>query len=336
MRMRIGNALIEAGAILAPMEDVTDQPFRRLCKRMGASLLYTEFAAAEAISRGVDAALQKLQFGEDERPFAIQIYGNRVEAMTRAAEKAAELQPDILDINFGCPSKRVAYGGETSCAGSGLLRFPERMEAITAAVVQAMKPRGIPVTVKTRIGWDSDSINALETVERMERAGAQAIAFHGRTRAQMFKGGADWSWIRAAKEAAGVPVIGNGDVASPTDAVRMLNETGVDAVMIGRGAIGNPWIFAQTKALLETGEAPPMPTAEERAALYLEHLGVVAESKGERGVRRLRRHVKRYLSGFPNAAELRARIMQTTDANEIRGIVCGQFPSAERFIHKRE
>ena len=325
--MRIGNVEIEPGALLAPMEEVTDPPFRRICKRMGASLLYTEFAPAEAIARNVENALEKIRFHEDERPFAIQIYGNRTEAMVRAAQTAAQLRPDILDINFGCPSKKVANGNETSCAGSGLLRFPQRMEEITAAVVQAMQPTGIPVTVKTRIGWDDQTVNAVETVQRMQRAGAQAIAFHGRTRCQMFKGKADWSWIRRAKQEADIPVIGNGDVASPQDALQMLEETGADAVMIGRAAIGNPWIFRRTKALLNTGTAPPEPGPEERAQLYLEHLKEAERAKGERGIRRLRRHLKTYIHGFPNASKLRQEVVRLTDSDRIRSAVRRHFPN---------
>ncbi|MDA1190450.1 MAG: tRNA-dihydrouridine synthase family protein, partial [Candidatus Poribacteria bacterium] len=201
---RIGNIELDRAVLLAPMEDVTDLPFRLLCKRMGADIMYTEFVPAEGIVRHISRVTEKLAFSESERPFGIQIYGNRVEGMVEAANEVARFQPDILDINYGCPVKKIANGDEESCAGSGLLRFPERMEEMTAAVVEAMKPYGIPVTVKTRLGWDTNTISVYDTVERMERAGARAITFHGRTRQQMFKGNADWEWIRRAKEAASV------------------------------------------------------------------------------------------------------------------------------------
>jgi tRNA-dihydrouridine synthase B len=326
--MRIGNRNIRSGVLLAPMEDVTDQAFRLLCRRHGADVVYTEFASAEGIVRDVAAVTEKLAFSDEERPIGIQIYGNRPDAMASAAANAASLRPDILDINFGCPTKRVAGGNVTQCSGSGLLRFPNLMEEIACAVVETARPLGIPVTAKTRLGWDGANITILDTVERMARCGVQALTIHGRTRAQMFKGDADWEWIRRAKEAAPIPIIGNGDVTTPEDVVRMFDATGVDAVMIGRGAIGNPWLFARAKAALSTGTVPPEPTLDERLALYLQHVALVYQLKGRRGVVQVRKHMKRYVSEFPHATELRTRLMTLDDPSAIQDAIVSWFGDA--------
>jgi tRNA-dihydrouridine synthase B len=324
--MKLGSMGLERGILLAPMEDVTDQAFRLVCKRLGADIVYTEFVPAEAIAREIPGIKEKLAFGEEERPFGVQIYGNRVAAMVAAAQGAAAFQPDILDINYGCPAKRVALGDETSCAGSGLLRFPDLLEELTAAVVEAMRPFGIPVTVKTRLGWDAETITILDTLERMERCGVQALTIHGRTRNQLFHGTADWSWIRRAKEAAQIPIIGNGDIMQPEDVLRMFEETGCDAVMIGRGAIGNPWIFRQARAYLNTGVLPPEPDIEERAVVYLEHLALAWASKGSQGVRQIRKHLKGYFRGFRNASDLRTRLMTFDEPGPIREHLMRVFP----------
>jgi len=316
--MRLGNLTIEKGVLLAPMEDVTDRAFRLLCREHGADVVYTEFAPAEGITRNIAAVTEKLVFSPAERPIGIQIYGNRPEAMAHAARTAAALQPDILDINFGCPTKRVAGGNADQCAGSGLLRYPDLMEEIARAVVEAVRPFGIPVTAKTRLGWDNENITILDTVERMERAGIQALTIHGRTRAQMFRGNADWDWIRRAKESTSLPIIGNGDIKTPEDVLRMFETTGVDAVMIGRGAMGNPWLFARAKATLRTGIIPPEPSLEERLALYLRHVSLAYELKGRRGVVQMRKHLKRYLSDFRHATELRVQLMALDHPNAIR------------------
>ncbi|MBM3216048.1 tRNA dihydrouridine synthase DusB [Candidatus Poribacteria bacterium] len=316
--MNLGKLHIERGVLLAPMEDVTDQAFRLICKRMGAVVVYTEFVPAEAIVRNIPAMKPKLAFSEDERPIGIQVYGNRADSMSKAAVAAASLQPDIIDINFGCPVKRVAGGDRRSCAGSGLLRFPDLMEELAASVADAARAFDIPVTAKTRLGWDDRDITILDTVARMERAGMRALTIHARTRQQMFKGNADWAWLRRAKEAASIPIIGNGDVVSADDAVRMLAETGVDAVMVGRGAIGKPWVFRQAAAILAHGTPEPEPEIDERIAIYLDHVSLAYILKGRRGVKQTRKHLRGYVSGFRDASDLRMALMQLEHPDEIR------------------
>jgi tRNA-dihydrouridine synthase B len=289
--------------VLAPLEDITDGPFRRLARRFGADLVYTEFVSAEAIVHGAAKAERKLLFAQAERPIAIQIVGSRVAALVEAARAAAAAAPDLIDLNFGCPARKVAGKG----AGAGLLRTPDLLEEMTREVVRAT---ACPVTAKVRLGWDSDSINVLDIARRIERAGARAIAIHARTRSQGFSGRADWSWIARVKQAVTIPVIGNGDVASPEDAARMFADTGCDAVMIGRAAMGNPWIFRATRAYLRTGERVPPPGAPERMAVLLDHLRDAAQAKGEqRAVIEMRKHYRGYLRGLPGAARLRAAMM---------------------------
>jgi len=251
--MKIDN--IEFGAnpvFLAPMEDVTDMGFRLECKRFGVDMVYTEFVSSDALIRHVNKTQAKLTISEEERPVAIQIYGREVEAMTEAAKISEEANPDVLDINFGCPVKKVAGKG----AGSGMMKTPDLMVEITEAVVKAVN---IPVTVKTRLGWDNDSRIIVDLAERLQDAGIQALTIHGRTRAQMYTGEADWSLIGAVKNnpRMHIPVIGNGDVTTPEICKKRFDETGVDAVMIGRGSIGCPWIFEEVKHYLKTGELLP-------------------------------------------------------------------------------
>jgi tRNA-dihydrouridine synthase B len=289
--------------VLAPLEEITDGPFRRLARRFGADLVYTEFISADGLVHGAVRAERKLVFSEQERPIAIQIVGSRVEAVVAAARSADAAAPDMIDLNFGCPARKVAGKG----GGAGLLRTPDLLEEMTREVVRATSR---PVTAKVRLGWDSDSINVVEIAQRIERAGARAIAVHARTRSQGFSGRADWSWIERVKQAVTIPVIGNGDVACPEDAARMFAETGCDAVMIGRAAMGNPWIFRDTRIYLQTGARPAPPDASERVAVLLEHLRDAAQQKGEpRAVIEMRKHYRGYLRGLPGAARLRAALM---------------------------
>lgn len=292
------------------MEDVTDPPFRLICKRLGADLLYTEFTYCEALIRNVTRAQTRVRVTDAERPIGVQLYGSLESSMERAAAIAEEAQPDFIDVNCGCWVKKVAQRGD----GAGLLRDLDKLESVVKTVVRATK---LPVTVKTRLGWDERSICILEAARRIEQAGAQAIAVHCRTRDQGYKGQADWSWLERIKQAVSIPVIGNGDVCTPQDALRMF-DTGVDGVMIGRGAIHNPWLFQQTRHYLDTGRIPPLPSLRERAALCIEHLYATIAYKGER--RAVLEHRKRYagyLKGAPNIARLRASLMAFTEAAPI-------------------
>ncbi|RXK89450.1 tRNA dihydrouridine synthase DusB [Chlorobaculum sp. 24CR] len=305
--MRIGQIDIDRPVILAPMEDVTDRAFRQLCKRHGADIVYTEFVSAEAIRRGAEKSIRKLAMDEHERPVAVQIFGGTVESMVEAAAIAESFEPDYLDINFGCPVKKVAGRG----AGAALLKEPEKLSAIASAVVNAVS---LPVTAKTRIGWDHDSINITDTVRRLEDAGIRVVAVHGRTRSDMYKGRADWGRIAEAKQACSIPVIANGDVWSADDAVAMFAETGADGIMIGRGSIGNPFIFSQAKHLLKTGERLPLPTYRDRIDAAREHLRLSLEYKGEKhGVLEMRRHYSTYLKGLPGVSKVRNLLVREPD-----------------------
>ncbi len=305
--MKIGQINIEQPVMLAPMEDVTDPSFRRLCKKYGADVVFTEFVSSEALVRDAKKSLRKLDVFDDERPVAIQIFGNNPETMAEAAKIAEAAAPDFIDINYGCPAKKVAGKG----AGSALLCRPDLMESITSEVVKAVK---LPVTVKTRIGWDQHSINILDVVKRLEGCGIKAIAIHGRTRAQMYKGYADWQWIKRAKDVASLPIIGNGDIWSAEDGPRMFQETGVDAIMVGRGAIGNPFLFREIKHLLRTGECLASPTYHERIHVAIEHLKMSVERKGEKyGVLEMRRHYSTYLKGLPSVSRYRNDLVREND-----------------------
>lgn len=301
--------------VLAPMEDVTDLAFRLICRRRGADVVYTEFVSSEAIIRDIPKTLDKMKLLDEERPIGIQIYGNKVESMVQAAKIAEKLKPDLLDINYGCPSKHVAGSG----AGSGLLKTPELMEAITRAVVNAVD---LPVTAKTRLGWCDSSINIVDIAHMLQSCGIQTLTIHGRTRSQKFKGQANWELIGEAKQSVRIPIVGNGDVVSPQDARRMLDIAGVDGVMIGRGAYGNPWIFEQTKHYLATGELLPPPSLAERIEVLLEHLDLSIRYKGERrGALEMGKHYGNYLSGIRNVKHLKAALRSLTDYTEIRELI---------------
>lgn len=298
--------------VLAPMEDVTDLAFRIICKRHGADVVYTEFVSSEGLIRDVRKAVEKLRIWDEERPIGIQIYGNRVESMVQAAQIAEQAQPDILDINYGCPSKHVAGKG----AGSGLMKTPDLMEAITSGVIDAVN---IPVTAKTRLGWCHDNQNILEIAQMLERCGIHVLTIHGRTRSQKFKGQANWHKIGEAKQVVDIPIIGNGDVVCPEDAKRMLDIAQVDGVMIGRGAYGNPWIFKRTKHFLQTGILLPEPELEERVEVLLQHLDLSIQIKGQRrGALEMGKHYGNYLKGVRNVKYLKKALRELSDYHEIR------------------
>lgn len=294
--------------LLAPMEDVSDPPFRLLCKRYGADLVYTEFVSAGGIVHEAASSLQKLDVYDEERPVAIQIFGGSEDELRRAVPYLEPARPDLVDINYGCPVKKVVCHD----GGAGILRNVAKMEALTAAVIEGTTR---PVTVKTRLGWNDESINVLEVVRMLERVGVAAVTIHARTRAQMYTGEARWGWLRRIKDEAGlsIPLIGNGDAWSPERVRAMFDETGVDAVMIGRGAIGNPWIFREAKHFLATGERLPGPTWDERMRTVAEHATLKCEWLGERkGTLEMRRMYGGYFKGFAGAGRLRSLVIQET------------------------
>lgn len=306
-RMKIGHLTFGAQPLfLAPMEDVSDPPFRILCKRFGADMLYTEFISTGGLLYEAEDSLQKLDIYEEERPIGIQIFGGDVEQVRASMSIVDRANPDIIDINFGCPVKKVVCKD----GGAGILRNIPKMQTITEAVLDGTAR---PVTVKTRLGWNDQSIKILEVARMLEDIGVQALAVHARTRAQMYKGDARWEWLRRIKEdgVRSIPLIGNGDATDPKRIREMFGETGVDAVMIGRGAIGNPWIFRDTKAFLATGEIPPRPSWEERLSVVAEHLTLKCEWLGERkGVLEMRRMYGGYFKGFRDASNLRSLLME--------------------------
>jgi len=309
--MRIGTIEIEKPLLLAPMEDVTDQAFRIVCKRLGADIVYTEFVNSEGLVRNSGKTKKKMDFRDEERPLGIQIYGREESSMEGAARIAESLQPDIIDINCGCWVRNVVGCG----AGSGLLRDIPKMERIISAVVKTVN---IPVTVKTRIGWDAESINIIDVAKMVEQTGVTAMTIHCRTRSQAHKGDPDFSWILKAKSAVSIPVIANGSLETPEKIRNVFKETGCDGVMIGRGAIENPWIFIQAKHFLATGDILPEPTLEERFRVLMEHLQLSVECKGERkGVIEFRKHYTGYLKGLYGASKVRQEMMMYVDLEPI-------------------
>lgn len=305
--MKIGKIDFgERPLVLAPMEDVSDPPFRLLCRRFGADLVYSEFVSAGGLAHEAESSLQKLYFDERERPLAIQVFGGKAGYLRKAVELVDRAGPDFIDINFGCPVKKVIKQG----AGAGILRDISKMKELTEIAVAASRR---PVTVKTRLGWDDHSIRIMEVARLLEDCGISALAVHARTRAQGYKGDARWEWLKRLKQEGGlrIPVIGNGDVFTVEDARDMFEETGVDAVMVGRAALGNPWIFREIRFFLETGEYLPPPSWEERLEVMIEHLEMKCSWQGERtGVLEMRKMYGGYLKGFHGAAKLRNQLME--------------------------
>ena len=299
--------------VLAPMEDVTDLTFRYICKGFGADMMYTEFISSDGLIRDAAKTLAKMRIFDYERPIGIQIYGHIPEAMVEAAVRAQEAGPDFIDINFGCPVNKIARRG----AGSGMMRFPDKMVEITRSVVDAVK---LPVTVKTRLGWDDDSKIIVELAERLQDAGIEALTIHGRTRAQMYKGQADWTLIGKVKSnpRMHIPIIGNGDITTPQQAKDAFDRYGVDAVMIGRASFGHPWIFREVKHFLETGELLEPMSVSERVDLAKRHLAKSLEFKGEKvGILEMRRHLSCYFKGLDNFKETRLKLVTSTDPQEL-------------------
>ncbi len=316
--VKIGNIeLGELPLLLAPMEDVSDPPFRFVCKQNGVDLMYTEFISSEGLIRDAAKSVQKLDIFEYERPIGIQIFGSNIESMREATEIATQAHPNLIDINYGCPVKNVACRG----AGASLLQDIDKMVRMTEAVVKATH---LPVTVKTRLGWDDDTKNVVEVAERLQDVGIQALTIHGRTRSQMYKGQADWTLIREVKKnpRMRIPIFGNGDIDSPEKAMLWMKEYEVDGVMIGRAAIGYPWIFREIKHYYQTGEILAPPTLAERVATCRTHLLKSIEWKGEKtGIFEMRRHYTNYFRGLDNSREFRSRLVNSPMLSELEEIL---------------
>lgn len=303
--------------LLAPMEDVSDPPFRAVCKENGADLMYTEFISAEGLIRDAFKSVQKLDVYDYERPIGIQIFGDKIESMRLAAARAEEAQPELIDINYGCPVKKVACRG----AGAGILKDIPKMHKMTSEIVKQVN---LPVTVKTRLGWDDKTIQIIEVAKRLQEAGIKALTIHGRTRQQMYKGEADWTLIAAVKNdpEIEIPIFGNGDIDSPEKALEYKEKYEVDGIMIGRAAIGNPWIFNQIKHFMSTGEHLPQPTIQERVEVVKKHLRFSIEWKeGRKGIFEMRRHYSNYFKGIPNFKPFRSQLVQLVDEQEIMDLL---------------
>ena len=312
--VKIGNIQLPGfPLLLAPMEDVSDPPFRAVCKDKGADLMYTEFISSEGLIRDAIKSRKKLDIFEYEKPVGIQIFGGDEESLSLAAKIVDVTNPDLLDINFGCPVKKVALKG----AGAGVLKDVDLMVRLTSAVV---KSTSLPVTVKTRLGWDDNTRNIEEVAERLQDVGIKALAIHGRTRTQMYKGEADWTLIGKVKNnpRIKIPIFGNGDIDSPEKALEYKNRYGIDGIMIGRAAIGYPWIFNEIKHFFKTGEHLPSPTVEDRVQVARKHLHFSVDWKGPVvGINEMRRHYANYLKGLPNIKEYRTKLVTLTQVEEI-------------------
>lgn len=318
-KIKIGDIEITNGVLLAPMEGVTDIPFRVVCRRLGADLVYSEFIAAEALIRDAKKSFDKIKIAAEERPTAIQIFGSKVESMAHAAKIAEDCGADILDINYGCWVKKVVNGN----AGAALMKDPSLMFDITKACVEAVN---IPVTVKTRLGWDKNSINVFEIAKMQEEAGAKAITIHCRTREMGMSGEADWSYIPRIKEHINIPLILNGDIKNAHDALRAMQTEGADAIMIGRGCVGNPFIFREAKRLIDLGQEPEAINVKERIDACLGHLDLMIEHKGlSRGIKEFRKHYSGYLRGMYNNSKARQVLVVTDEYEEIKNILADYY-----------
>ncbi|MFP4041287.1 MAG: tRNA dihydrouridine synthase DusB [Bacteroidota bacterium] len=305
--------LADKPLFLAPMEDITDYSFRHMCKQYGADVMVSEFIASEGLIRDCEKSFKKMKIDEQERPFGIQLYGHRTEAMVEAAKRAEEVKPDFIDLNFGCPAKKIAHRG----AGAGLLQNIPLMVEMAEAVVKTTK---LPVTAKTRIGWDHNNINILEIAKKLQDVGIQLITIHGRTKAQMYKGKADWETIAGVKHhpEIHIPVVGNGDIQSPEDAKKAFDHYKVDGVMIGRATVGKPWLFKQIKHYLNHGEIIDEPPIPEKVEIAKKHLRKSIEWKGyPRGIYEMRRHLSNYFKGLPNFKEIRITLVTSLDEQEL-------------------
>lgn len=324
----IGNVTLKGPAVLAPMAGVCNLAFRLLCKEHGAALVCSEFVSAKALTMGNAKSRQMLAVDEAERPVSIQIFGNNPDDVAVAARAVEEAGADIVDFNMGCPVPKVIKAE----AGAALMREPDKAQRIIEAMVRAVS---IPVTVKMRTGWDEKSIDAIDLSRRFEDVGVAAVAIHGRSKSQMRSGRANWEIIGEIKERLSIPVIGNGDVNSPEDAKAMLDMTGCDGVMIGRGALGNPWIFARVHHYLATGELLPEPSLHERVAMARRHLLLLAELKGEHtAAREMRRHAPSYLKGFPGAAKFRSMLVTCESIDEYDRAFEAIADASERAIDR--
>jgi tRNA-dihydrouridine synthase B len=313
--MKIGNVQLETPFVLAPLAGVSDSPFRQLAREQGAAAVYTEMVSSDGLVRGSQHTLDYCAFEPHERPIGIQLFGSDPAVMAEATRVLSDLpperRPDLIDINMGCPVRKVV----TRAAGAALLQDVPLIERIVRAMTDATD---LPVTAKIRLGWDGQSRNVVEVAKALEGAGAKAVAIHARTRAEKFEGDAHWDMIAAARGGVGIPVIGNGDVRDAADALRMLETTGCDAVMLGRAAFGDPWIFRRIRALAEHGEVLPPPTAQERLETGIRHLGMLVRSVGEAvAAREMRKHVAWYIKGLPHSARVREQVNRTRTAGEM-------------------
>lgn len=316
--VKIGNLEIaEFPLLLAPMEDVSDPPFRAVCKENGADLMYTEFISSEGLIRDAAKSVEKLDIYDYERPIGIQIFGDKIDSMRQAAAIAEEANPELIDINYGCPVKKVACKG----AGAGILLDIPKMQEMTGEIVKAVQK---PVTVKTRLGWDDSTIRIVEVAKRLQDVGIAALTIHGRTRKQMYKGVADWTKIAEVKNHPDIhiPIFGNGDIDSPEKALEYKEKYGIDGIMIGRAAIGYPWIFNEIKHYMATGEHLAKPTLDERVRVAKKHLSFSVEWKGElKGIFEMRRHYTNYFRGIPNFKPFRTRLVESDSYDELQTIL---------------